>query len=126
MTICLPTLDARGLAAELSQHFGRSPYFTLVDRAADRVETIENPRSGHGGGSCSAAELLRGRSIQAVVCRGLGQGAFGRLRAMGVPVFLSERSDVAGALEDLLSGRARPMGRAHACSGHGEPEGCGH
>lgn len=127
MKICLPTLDARGLEAELSPHFGRAPFFTLVDRVADRIETIDNPRAGQGAGSCSTAELLRGRSIQAVICRGLGQGAFGRLQAMGVPVYLSDRPDVAGALEDLLSGRARPMGPAQAGSGHSHHDsGCGH
>jgi predicted Fe-Mo cluster-binding NifX family protein len=125
MTICIPTLDARGLAAELSEHFGRSPYFTLIDSALGRVETLGNPRARHGAGTCSTAELLRGRAIAAVVCRGLGGGAFARLEEMGVPVFLSESVDVAGALEDYRQGRARPMGATHACHGHHD-HGCDH
>jgi len=126
MKICLPTLDASGLAARLSEHFGRSPYFTLVDAAGGAVETFANPRARHSAGSCSTAELLRGRAIGAVVCRGLGGGAFARLDQMGVPVFFCERDDVAGALDDYRQGRARPMGAAHACAGHHDHEGCGH
>lgn len=126
MKICLPTLDARGLAAPLSEHFGRSPYFTLVDAAGGVVETFANPRARHSAGSCSTAELLRGRAIEAVVCRGLGGGAFARLEEMGVPVFLSERANVAGALDDYRRGRARPMGAAHAHAGHHDHGDCGH
>lgn len=126
MTICIPTLDARGLSAPLSEHFGRSPWFTLVDRTGRVIETFGNPRSSHAAGSCSTAELLRGRAVEAVVCRGLGGGAFARLDEMGVQVFLSERPDVAGALEDYRQGRALPMRAAQTCSGSHDHGHCGH
>lgn len=126
MKICFPTLDARGLAAQLSGHFGRSPYFTLVDSVRGSVETLGNPRAVHAAGSCSSADLLRDRAIGAVVCRGLGGGAFSRLAAMGVPVYLSDRADVTSALEDYRLGRARPMGATQACAGHHDHESCGH
>jgi predicted Fe-Mo cluster-binding NifX family protein len=126
MKICIPTLDSRGLAAPLSEHFGRSPYFTLVDDARGAVEALVNPRARHPAGSCATAELLRGRAVEAVVCRGLGGGAFARLEAMGVPVYLCDSADVASALEDHRRGRARLMGATQACSGHHDHEGCGH
>lgn len=118
MTICFPTLDDAGLAATLSEHFGRSPYFTLIDDLREDVETLANPGARHGSGSCSAAELLRGRAIEAVVCRHLGHGALARLEAMRVPVFVSSSVDVANAFEEYRQGRARPAESALACDGH--------
>ncbi|MDQ1281302.1 MAG: Dinitrogenase iron-molybdenum cofactor biosynthesis protein, partial [Thermoproteota archaeon] len=29
--IVIPTIDENGLDAQLSEHFGRAPYFTIVD-----------------------------------------------------------------------------------------------
>jgi predicted Fe-Mo cluster-binding NifX family protein len=51
--LVIPVLDEGGLDAQLSQHFGRAPYFTVIDVDRDgRVvgqETIANVSEHFGG-----------------------------------------------------------------------------
>jgi len=47
MKIVVPLKDNNGLESVLSDHFGRSPYYAVVEIFNDRVESIkivENPR----------------------------------------------------------------------------------
>lgn len=117
MRLCIPTDDGEGLAGRLSAHFGSAPYFTLVESETGDVRVVENLHSRHEPGSCHAAESLVGYGVEAVVCRSLGRRAFGRLRALGLPVFVSEEGEAAGALEAFRDGRLPRLSSESACHG---------
>jgi predicted Fe-Mo cluster-binding NifX family protein len=118
MKICMPTMDARGSAGELSEHFGRAPYFTMVDSDTGSVEIVANPEAGHAKGSCSTAELLGGQDVGAVVCRGLGRNALDRLVRLGVTVYRSDHSHVAGALAAYRRGEVHRVTSEIDCRGN--------
>ena len=40
--IAISVLDATGLDAPISPHFGRCPYFTVVEIDADKVQNVES------------------------------------------------------------------------------------
>jgi len=117
MRLCIPTVDDRGLAGRLSSHFGSAPYFTLVESGTGEVRVVENLHSEHEPGSCHSADALRAYGVEAVVCRGLGRRAYGRMRIMGLPVFVSGEEEAAGALEAFRQGRLRRMTDESACHG---------
>jgi predicted Fe-Mo cluster-binding NifX family protein len=117
MRLCIPTEDDRGLAGRLSSHFGSAPYFTLVDSETGEVEVVSNLGAEHEPGSCSSAQALAAYSVGAVVCRGLGRRAFGRLRDMGLPVYVAEDGGAAEALEAFRAGRLARLTSEAACHG---------
>ena len=39
--IGIPTLDKRGLLADISTHFGKTPYFTLIRYEDGEIKDIE-------------------------------------------------------------------------------------
>jgi predicted Fe-Mo cluster-binding NifX family protein len=120
MLLCLPTTDDRGLAARLSPHFGSAPCFTLVDTASGTVDVVVNDHAAHEHGRCDPMKDLQGRSLDAVVCRGLGQRALMRLQGSGIAVLVTEAFTVAEALTAFQAGTLRPMGEDEACDGrHG-------
>jgi len=125
MRICIPTLDTEGLHSEISEHFGRAPFLTLIDSERQATEIVRNPGAHHAAGSCQTAELLRGRTVDVLVCRGLGQKAFRRLELMGIRVFAVEAPDVASALTEYRSGSARALTSERACHGEGNHHSCG-
>lgn len=79
MRVCIPTVDANGMEAKASGHFGSAPYFTLVDLDTQKVESVQNEHAHHEHGSCNPVASLMGKEVDAVVCHGLsgGQGAAG-------------------------------------------------
>jgi predicted Fe-Mo cluster-binding NifX family protein len=119
MRICIPTLDERGLEGRLSPHFGRSPYFTVVDEATGGVEVLANGHADHEHGVCAPVVLVSGERLDVVICRGLGRGAHQRLRAAGVRVYLSESDAVAGALTEWRAGGLPEVVSEQLCEGHG-------
>ncbi len=117
MKLCIPTIDDRGLAGRLPDHFGSAPYFTLVEVESGQAEVVRNLHGEHEPGTCHSAEALRGYGVGAVVCHGLGRRAFGRLRNMGLPVFVTEEEDTASVLEAYRGGRLSRLTSERACHG---------
>jgi predicted Fe-Mo cluster-binding NifX family protein len=133
MKVCIPTTDDNGLGGRLSEHFGRCPFFTLVDVGTGRVEILPNGRPDHESGECGGAlGLLAHRSVQAVVCRGMGRRALDRLGGVGLPVLRTEAWSVAEAVREFRAGALSPLtgdrtghagddhsGHSHGSDGHG-------
>ena len=76
--IVIPTLDESGLDAQLSEHFGRAPYFAVVDLDEDgRVtdqRTITNDSEHFGGVGLPPDRILQLKP-NALITYGMGPKA---------------------------------------------------
>ncbi|MGQ9747706.1 MAG: NifB/NifX family molybdenum-iron cluster-binding protein [Candidatus Caldatribacteriaceae bacterium] len=106
--IIIPTLDEEGLKAKISEHFGRAPYWTIVDRDGNGVvlgvEVIANSGE-HFGGRGHAAEQILVHNPQVVIVRGIGSSAIQRLREANVILLHTEEATVEEALSAYGEGR---------------------
>lgn len=126
MKLCVPTMDNRGLQGMPSDHFGSAPFFTFVDTESGSVEAVRNGGAHHVHGACKPLEFLGKRPVDAIVCRGLGQRAFGRLQGAGIDIYVTLERDVGTSVEALKAGRLRQLTSEEACHGHGEGDDHGH
>ena len=117
MWICIPTSGDGGLAASLSDHFGRAPGYTFVEPSSGRVWTVPNPSARHEHGACRPLDAFGERLPDVLLCRGIGRRALQRLSALGVDVFLVDEPDADRALRAFEEGRAEPVTPASACRG---------
>jgi len=108
MRLCIPTLDEGGLEAALSDRFGKTPFFTVVDTDTQSVEVIPNEDSAHELGGCNPLRNLETERIDLVVCQGLGRRAVTWLSEAGIPFFITWKPDV---LAVLSAHRAGQLGR---------------
>jgi predicted Fe-Mo cluster-binding NifX family protein len=92
MILGLPVLRV-GDRYYLSPHFGRAPYFAIVEVSGSKLrvrEVVENRYSGHEHGrGAGVVDLLLSHGVNAVIASGIGHGAFTRLRERGVKVYLT-------------------------------------
>lgn len=76
--IVIPTLDENGLDAQLSEHFGRAPYFAVVDLDEDGLvtgqRTIAN-ESEHFGGVGNPPDRILQFKPNALITYGMGPRA---------------------------------------------------
>jgi predicted Fe-Mo cluster-binding NifX family protein len=76
--IVIPTLNESGLDAQLSEHFGRAPYFTAVDLDEDghvtNQKTIAN-ESEHFGGVGHPPDRILQLKPNALITYGMGPRA---------------------------------------------------
>ncbi len=115
MRICLPTVNAGGVGARLSPHFGRAPFFTIVDGDTGAVEVVANHRQQHEHGHCDPLGALGEVAADAVVCRGVGAHALMLLEQRGLAAYLTTAWSVTEALEAFRSGALPRMGQEQAC-----------
>jgi predicted Fe-Mo cluster-binding NifX family protein len=114
MRVCIPSTTDAGLDGRLSPHFGRAPYFTIVDVESGRVRTVPNPHASHEPGTCEAVKVVDGRDVDVVVCRGMGPTALSALRSARVAVLGCNTWTVRDAVAALREGRLTPLTPEHA------------
>ncbi|HUX19905.1 MAG TPA: NifB/NifX family molybdenum-iron cluster-binding protein [Spirochaetia bacterium] len=118
MKICVPTEDKNGLEAQVSGHFGRAPYFALVDSETKAVEFVVNGETGHEHGRCVGAALAVEMKPEVVLTAGMGRGAFDLVRSGGARVFRTEGLNLSDALEGFTQGNAPELVSSEAAGHH--------
>lgn len=122
--IAIPTQNAAGMGGQRSDHFGHSPYFTLVtltDGQAREVNAIANVQ--HGAGGCqTVVQLLREQRVGSVIAAGMGNGPYMKLAAAGIEVLFADHGrypDVQSVVDALPELLRQPFARQHLCQGNG-------
>ena len=95
--IVIPTLNEGGLDAQLSEHFGRAPFFTVVDLDEDGhvtdQKTIAN-ESEHFGGVGLPPDRILQLKPSALVTYGMGPKALTIFQEAKVAVLRTNASTV--------------------------------
>ena len=115
------------------QHFGRTEQFKVYEVEDNKVvssEVIGSNGVGHG----ALAGLLADRSVDVLICGGLGGGAQAALAEAGVEVCAGAEGDADQAVEAYMKGELVSTGAncdhhhhedGHSCGDHEEGHGCG-
>ncbi len=118
MRICIPTQDDKANQSEVCDHFGSAPYFTIYDFKADAYETVNNSDHDHEHGTCHPMNNLTEKSIDAVICRGLGRRALQKLNDGGIKVFRAEQSTVKEIVESFAENKPEEIDFENVCQNH--------
>ncbi|MCW4018806.1 MAG: dinitrogenase iron-molybdenum cofactor biosynthesis protein [Candidatus Bathyarchaeota archaeon] len=113
--IVVPVADQNGLAARLAEHFGRAPFFAVVD-LNDNDEVLETKTvvnvGEHAGGMGHAHDNIVKLAPEAIVVYGMGPRGLQAFHDVGITV-LKANADIVGeviagykddALEELIEG----------------------
>jgi predicted Fe-Mo cluster-binding NifX family protein len=117
MRIAVSTEDNAGLASTVSGHFGRCPYFTLVDLAEGAVTsvvTVANPYYGnHQPGQVPA--FIHKQSADVMLSGGMGAGAISFFQQYGVQIATGASGTVQQSIDRYLRGE---LSAQASCPGH--------
>ena len=80
------------------QHFGKTEYFKLYEVEDNKVVSSE-VMSSNGTGHGALAGLLAERSVEVLICGGLGGGAQAALAEAGIEVCSGAKGDTDQAVE---------------------------
>ena len=115
------------------QHFGKTEFFKVYEVEGGKVvssEVIGSNGVGHG----ALARLLADRSVDVLICGGIGGGAQAALEEAGVELCAGAEGDADQAVEAYLRGELVSSGancdhhhhkEGHSCGGHEEGHSCG-
>ena len=116
MKICVPAMG-RELQEPISQHFGRAPYYLIVDQDSGDIEILEN-RSEHMGGSGKPPEHIASKGAEIMICSGLGPKAIDMLRSYGIRTYVGAQGSVGEAIQQWREGKLPSADDGNACKEH--------
>ena len=119
IAISLETND--GLDSMVAQHFGRCPYFALVDVDGNEIQTtevIDNPYlSGHQVGE--VPQFIHEQKANVMISGGMGGRAIQFFEQFGIQVATGASGTVQATLETYLGGELRKAAPCAESVAHG-------
>jgi len=107
MRIAVASDDGNGLDALISQHFGRCPYYTLVEVEAGEVKevsVVDNPFYGSHGDPGQVPGFIHSQGAQVIIAGGMGPRAIGFFNEFGIETVTGTSGKVSDALNSYLGG----------------------
>lgn len=121
--ICFACDDDRGLNAEMSAHFGRCPFYTLVDvngTEIERVNVIKNPYfNNHIPGQVPV--FIKEQDANVMIAGGMGPRAIDLFSSFGIEV----ATGASGKVEDVLNAYLRGGIKGIVPCAHEHGDSCG-
>ena len=113
------------------QHFGHTEQFKVYD-VADGAVTSTEVIGTNGSGHEALASFLKDRSVDVLICGGIGGGAEAALTEAGIEMCAGAAGSADEAVAAYLRGELVNTGvncdhhdEEHACGGHEDGEACG-
>jgi predicted Fe-Mo cluster-binding NifX family protein len=117
MKIGIPSMKGIGLDDDVGEHFGRVPYYTIVDIETNEVRVIRNT-SEHMGGQGYPPDLLAREDVKVMLCQGLGRRAIAMFAEAGIEVFIGASGTIKNAIGMWKSGSLHKATEGDACQQH--------
>jgi predicted Fe-Mo cluster-binding NifX family protein len=117
MRIVVPVIDKTGLDAQLSEHFGRAPYFTIVelDEKGNIISEKTESNSGeHFNGTGHPSTCMHPLRIlqfnpNALITYGLGPRALSIFQSANVAVLKAKTNTVRGVLSEYTNNQLEEL-----------------
>lgn len=107
MIIAVPTENEGGLDSYVAHHFGRAPYFTLIeveDGEVKDVRVLEAPAT-HEPGELPA--LLRRNNVEIILAYGMGDRAAAFFESYGIKVLTGVEGKVREVVKAFIEDRLK-------------------
>jgi predicted Fe-Mo cluster-binding NifX family protein len=117
--LVIPVEDESGLDAHLAEHFGRAPYFAVVDFENGKVSNVKTePNIGeHLGGTGHPHENLLALKPNVIVANGMGPGGLKSFQNARVIVLKADANTVEEIITSFKQGKLTELvagcGHAH-------------
>lgn len=107
MRIALTSNSNLGIDAKIFDHFGHTPYFTIVDINNDLVKRtliVGNPFVEHHQPG-EVPSFLAEKDVKLIIAGGMGEKAKQLFKSKGIDVITGASGSVGDAIEEYLKGK---------------------
>ena len=121
MKVVIPTNTPDGLMAKRGAHFGKAPFYVIVDIEDGKIKDVDfisNP--GHSGGACGNAVMnIKNLGADVLIVSGIGPNPLNGFNQVGIKVYYDgESKTVEEAVKKFLNGELEEMTPQMSCSHH--------
>jgi len=122
--IALACEDNQGLNGQLSQHFGRCPYYLIIDvegQEIKKTDSVNNPYY-HSHVPGKVPQFINEQGVDVMIAGGMGPRAIDMFSNLGMEVVTGAIGNVGNVLQAYLRGE---ISGVEPCR-HDHPEGHNH
>ena len=108
MKIAIATDDNMGVDAVLSHHFGRCPYYIVVDvddKEIKNVEAVKNPFYDSHGQTGEVPTFIQSLGADVIISGGMGPKAIGFFQQLGIQALTGASGIVGDVIKNYMSGQ---------------------
>ena len=108
MKIAIATDDNMGVDAVLSHHFGRCPYYIVVDvddKEIKNVEAVKNPFYESHGQTGDVPTFIQSLGADVIIAGGMGPKAIGFFQQIGIQALTGASGIVGDVIKSYMSGQ---------------------
>jgi predicted Fe-Mo cluster-binding NifX family protein len=121
--IAIPTENQAGIESKVAQHFGRAPYFAVIElNDKGQISKVETKASTgeHMGGTGHPHENILELKANFVIACAMGQGGLQSFQNAGTTVLKAEGTTVKEVIENFTAGKLKELvgGCPHAHEHH--------
>jgi predicted Fe-Mo cluster-binding NifX family protein len=124
MRIAVSVDNSSGLDSVVSPHFGRCPYYALVDldgREVKSINAVENPYHGHHQPG-QVPGFIKSQGTDVMLAGGMGRRAIALFQQYGIEAVTGASGTVRHALEQYLGGTLHGAEPCRESIDHGHRE----
>ena len=124
MRIAVSADNDNGLDSVVSPHFGRCPYYVLVDlegQEVQQVNAVANPYYGHHQPG-QVPGFIQSQGADVMLAGGMGRRAIALFQQYGIQAATGAAGSVRRALEQYLGGELQGAEPCSTSLGHGHEE----
>jgi predicted Fe-Mo cluster-binding NifX family protein len=118
--VVIPTNTPDGLMAKRGAHFGKAPFYVIVDIENGEIKDVnftKNP--GHSGGACgNAVANIKNLGADALIVSGIGPNPLMGFKKEGIKVYFDDSVTVEESVKKLIEGKLQELDVNYACSHH--------
>jgi len=118
--IVIPTNTPDGLMAKRGAHFGKAPFYVIVDVENGEIKDVDftqNP--GHSGGACGNAVMnIKNLGADVLIVSGIGPNPLMRFKEEGIKVYFDDSATVEESVKKFIEGKLQELDVNSACSHH--------
>ena len=120
MIIGIP-VDKGSMDGNISDHFGRTEFFLVINTEDNEAKFIENEAiNAQGGAGIIAAQVLVDNNIDSLISPRLGQNAFEVISGADITIYESNGTSIDENIKALKEGKLSPLNDIHeGFHGHG-------
>lgn len=108
MKIAIATDDNMGVDAVLSHHFGRCPYYIVVDvddKEIKNVEAVKNPFYESHGQTGEVPTFIQSLGADVIISGGMGPKAISFFQQLGIQALTGASGIVGDVIKNYMSGQ---------------------
>ena len=104
MRLIIPVNDESGLTAQICSHFGRTPYFAVIDLDEKGSITTQSTVQSSGEHFCEGISFLSNLKPDFMIAHGMGQRVIYNLQNAGIKILKTSANVVNDAIQEYNKG----------------------